>query len=164
MYPVKWRGQDFEMGDLTIGVKNAFVKAAKAELTAEGIENLGSRPDLLNTYLANLYAEMWWGDGVMSKPVHSFLCSPKGGRLLNRLLFGTSAKALADADLDALVDEKEAEQRKADEKAKAAGLSPPYPPANDYMAAMQQIREAADPKAFASGPGQRAGPDSTGTT
>jgi hypothetical protein len=62
------------------------------------------------------------------------------------------------------VDEKEAEQRKADERAKKAGMSPPYPPANDYMVAMQRVRELADPKAAASGEGPTGGTGSTGTT
>jgi hypothetical protein len=163
-YPVVWRDQTYTLGDLTVKVKAAFVRWAKHYLTAEGIENLGTRPDLLNTYLANIYAELWWADGTMSKPVHSALCSPDGGRMLNRLLFGDSVKALSDSDLDALVDEKEAEQRVADEKAKAAGCSAPYPPANDYMAAMRAIKDAADPKASASGGGLTAGTGSTATT
>jgi len=147
-----------------VGVKNAFCNWAKGYLTAQGIAHLGGRPDLLNTYLANLYGEIWWADNNMSKPVHSVLCSPDGGRQLNRLLFGDSAKILSDADLDALLDDKEREQAEADKRAAAAGVKPPYPPANDYTAAMRAIKELADPKAPASGGGRTAGTGSTGTS
>lgn len=144
-YPVVWRNQTYYLGDLTIKVKNEFVKWAKLRLTQEGIENLGHRPDLLASYLATLYGELWWADGTMSKPCHVLLNSPDGGRQLNRLLFGDSAKTLSDSDLDALLDEKERD------------------PASDYMAAMRMLREAADPKSH-TGPAPTGGTSSTGAS
>lgn len=165
-YPVAWRGQTYSLHDLTIGVKNEFVKWAKARLTQEGIENLGQRPDLLTSYLSAMYGEVWWGDGGMSKPVHSVLHSPAGVLQFNRLLFGDSARLLSDIDLRALIADKDREQDEADKRAEAAGVQPPYPPANDYAAAMRLITEHADPKkaGAGTGAGHTAGTSSTGTT
>ena len=147
MYPVAWRGLTYYMHDLTVGMKNDYVKWAKQYLTQQGIENLSARPDLLSTYLSILYSELWWADGGMSQPLFKLMTSRDGGLHLNRLLFGDSVKALSDKDLQDLIDEKEAEQAKSDEAAKALGMSPPFPPVNDYAVAMQQIRINADPKA-----------------
>jgi len=144
-YPVVWRDRTYYLGDITVGVKAGFVRWAKAFLTKQGIENLGDRPDLLTTYLANLYGEIWWGDGTMSKPTHALLNSPDGGRQLNRLLFGKSVEKLSDTDLDAMLDEKGAD------------------PASDYMVAMRLIRENADPKAH-SGPAPAGGTGSSATS
>lgn len=144
-YPVVWREREYVLSDLTRGVKKAFVKWAKGELTRDGIENLGDRPDLLTSYLACLYGEVWWADGTMSKATHNLLQSPQGGRQLNRLLFGDSAKHLSDSDLDELLDEKERD------------------PASDYMVAMKLIKENADPK-VRSGPAPEGRTSSTATT
>ena len=144
-YPVVWRDKEYRLGDITIGVKKGFVKWAKAYLTREGMENLAGHAEVLSSYLANMYGEVWWSDVGMSKPCHAVLNSPDGGRQLNRLLFGASVKHLSDADLDAMLDEKEAD------------------PTSDYMVAMKLIRENADPKVH-SGPALEGGTDSSATT
>ena len=152
-YAVAWRGQTYYLHDITIDTKNKYVEWAKEHLTQEGQKHLAKRPDLLNSYLLKTFAEIWWGDGVMSEPLWALMKSPVGHIQLNRLLFGDSAKVLSDADLSALIAEKDKEQDAADEKAKAAGLEPPYPPVNDYAVGMQRVRENADPKAKAAATG-----------
>lgn len=128
-YPVEWRGKTYAMSDLTVGVKKAFCAWLKQRVTAEGIENIVGRPDVQASYLSENYIGIWWGDATCSPLVHKALQSPDGGRQLNRLLFGDSAKVLSDADLDELIREKEADK------------------ASDYMVAIRQIREVAGPKA-----------------
>ena len=149
-YPVEWRGKAYAMSDLTVGVKKAFCHWLKLKLTAEGIEMLGTRPDLLSGYLADLPALIWWGDAACSPTVGKALTAADGGRHLNRLLFGDSVKGMSDAYLDALVSEKEAEQDRASKTMAETGFvatpDNPYPPANDYMRAIYLIRDASGPK------------------
>jgi len=135
MYPVQWRGKEYTLGNITVEVKAKFVAWAKQHLKAAAIELLSDRDDLLQGQFTAIMAGVWWADGVMSKPLADVLRSPAGGRQLNRLLFGDSAKILSDSDLDALLDEKEKD------------------PTSDYILAMNEIREHADPKAKAAATG-----------
>lgn len=127
-YPVVWRDQTYTLGDLTVGVKKAFVEWARLYLCREGAKYIESAAERA-AYRAAVVAGVWWADAGISPLGHDVMVGPDGARQLNRLLFGDSAKALADADLDALIAEKEADK------------------ASDYMVAMDLIREGADPKA-----------------
>lgn len=144
-YPVKWMGKEYALGNLTVKVKDGFCKWVKQWLTAEGMENIGQWPDRLNSYLASVYANVWWGDGGQSKLVNDALRSEAGGLALNRLLFGDSVKILSDADLLEMIVAKEAD------------------PLSDYAVALAAIRETADPKA-PTGPATGAGPAAATST
>ncbi len=128
-YPVEWNGQTLHLHNVSIGMKGRFVEFTKLRLAADAIATVGNlAPEKLPGVLAGIYASCWWGDGMMSQPVHGMLNSPEGGRQFNRLLFGDSAKRMSDADMDVMLNEKERE------------------PTSDYMVAMGLIRENADPK------------------
>lgn len=146
-YPVKWRTHDLAMGDLTVGMKKAFCAWLVHKLRADAIADLRGQTNVLNAYLDGVRARVWWVAGGASPAVVDALKSPDGGLYYTRLLFGDSAKALADDELRELMDEKEAEQVGADEVAAAAGHEPPYPPVNDYTLALDAVHEAANPKA-----------------
>jgi hypothetical protein len=128
VYPVEWQGVTYHLSDLTVGVKKKFCTWLRQRLKAEAIEDHAGRPDVRDEVLASVGALVWWGDVSCSPTVAQWLQSLDGGRQLNRLLFGESAKAMSDADFGAMLKAKEAD------------------PASDYMAAIHSIRDAAGPK------------------
>jgi len=164
-YPVRWRDRDFVMEDLTVGKKKAFCDWLILKLRSEAIVDLRGQTNVLSAYLDGLRARVWWVANGASPAVVDALKSPEGGLQYNRLLFGESAKGLTDDELAALVADKEAEQEAANEGAVAGGFKPsedcPFPPANDYMLALEAIHEAANPKRQAR---PTSGSATTGTT
>ena len=161
-FPVEWRGTKLSVGFITAKVKERFCEWLYDYLKEQACEQLARKPAVLSHYLDDLFAEKpWWGAGRMSHHVSKSLQGHNGGIMYTRLLLGDSAKVLSDADIAALIDEKEAEQRAADEKREADGLTPPHPPANDYMVAMAKVTEHEFPKA---GPASGCGPDPTAGT
>ena len=127
-YPVEWRGKAYAMSDLTVGVKKKFCTFLRQRLKAEVCEDYADDPVTRDEQLAGVGSLCWWGDAGCSATVGKWIRSPEGGLYLNRLLFGDDAKGLTDADLLALMAEKEPD------------------PASDYMVAMHTIREVANPK------------------
>lgn len=160
-YPVKWRERDdLSLSPLTIGIKQGFCEWLVKKLRADAEKDFLGYPAKLNSYLDGLRARTWWVSEKMSPNVWEWLYkSIEGGRQYTRLLLGVSQKDMSDADLEAFIDEKEGEQAAADAKLAAEGIPPPYPPVNDYMRALQEIHETANPKA--TGPESGSGPTGT---
>lgn len=146
-YPVKWRDADgkeelLHLGDLSAGIKRAFVNRAKQHILmdAEGWMPAAHLVALRTELAAG--SEYWTEDSCTSG-VAIFLGSKEGDLALNRLLFGESAKAKTDAELDQLIQEKCKDE------------------ASDYRQAMKLIRSEADPKASGGGPAKTATTAST---
>ncbi len=150
-YPVKWRDKEYVMSDLTVGMKRAYCDWLIKRLRQEAIEDMRGMPTILNSYLDGLKSRVWWVARRMGPAVAESLKSPEGNLHFNRLLFGESAKALTDDELQALVDDKEADQIAANDDLAATGFEPteetPFPPANDYMLALDAVLEELAPKA-----------------
>jgi hypothetical protein len=149
-YPVEWEGRSLSLGKLTVGVKQAFCDWLVRKLRADAERDFAGYPAKFNAYADGLRARVWWVADRMSPTVWEWMYkSVEGGRQYARLLLGVNEKELPDADLDRLVDAKEGEQTRADATLAAEGVPPPYPPVNDYMRALAEIHETANPKATA---------------
>lgn len=150
-YPVKWKGRDYTMTDVTVGMKRKFCEELVQRLKAEAIEEYRRMPTVLNAYLDGLKSRVWWVARGMSAAVAEFIKSPDGNLIYNRMLFGESVKGMTDDELQALIDDKEREQQAANDEADAAGFKAsednPYPSVNDYMLALDAIHASMGPKA-----------------
>lgn len=162
-FPIEWRGNRLSLGFIDAKFKARFCDWLYGYLTDQACKQLAGRSGALTAYLDRLFADKpWWGAGRFSHHVQTALNGEDGGIMYTRLLLGESGKLLSDSDIQALIEDKETEQRKADEKREAEGLSAPHPQINDYSRAMAKIMEHEFPKA---GPASGSGPDPTaGTT
>lgn len=128
-YPVRWKGKDLFLSDLTIGIKRAYAKWLARDMLAnakavmgpvefnEFRESLMAAPPRWDTYPTPAISASFGGHNVA------------GHVYLNRLLFGLTTEEMTDDELEGLIREKEAD------------------PASDYSVAMRQITETHDPKA-----------------
>lgn len=155
-YPVAWRGKTYHMTPLTRGQKKEYCEWLIAKRREEIVQDFRKYPDVLNTQMDGLRARIWWSASVMSPAVFDSIRSPDGGRKWIRMLMGVKENELTEEELEQLMDEKEAEQRRSDEELEKEGKEPPYPPANDYSIALLAISEEMNPKA--SGPESGSGP------
>ncbi len=167
-FPIEWRGNRLSLGYIDVKFKERFCEWLYDYLTDQACEQLARRKEVLSHYLDKLFADKpWWGAGRFSHHVQTALNGEDGGIMYTRLLLGESGKLLSDTDIQALIEDKETEQRNAEAKREAEGLEGPHPQINDYSVAMAKIMEHEFPKAgpvSGSGPDPTAGTTTTGTS
>jgi hypothetical protein len=127
-YPIEWKGKQYRLSELTVGVKQAFVKWLKPRVLKEARETLDTSEYL--TFRQEIMAgAAFWNSSPSVVVATAFYSTEEGAAKLTRLLMGVTEAELSDAELYELIETKNEDI------------------ASDYRLAMDMIWENADPKA-----------------
>ncbi len=126
-YPIEWKGKTYQIGELTAGIRQTFVKWLKPRLLKEALEFLPTA-EYLGFRQEVLSGAIFWTSSP-SIAVATAFNSEEGATKLTRLLLNVTEAELSDADLWELIQEKNADE------------------SSDLSLAMAMIWENADPKA-----------------
>jgi hypothetical protein len=127
-YSVEWKGKQYRLSELTVAVKQAFVKWLKPRLLKEASETLDTSEYL--TFRQEIMAgAAYWNSTPSVVVATAFYSTEEGAAKLTRLLLNVTEAELSDAELYELIETKNQDD------------------ASDYKLAMDMIWENADPKA-----------------